>query len=274
MATSDYKINGTPISNWGVFASPEKPMTLAVTGCLDLPSRKGDTEYNWGTETEIFVNSADIEFEGREMTFRGFIQSSSVENLLIKLDSFKAACLANNVAFQTPVGTFNVFVKGEIKVDEFRGKPIAFITIPFYEETVSFVTLPAPIGSSSFYSIGGYNLNDNFGAKVTQVNDSLGAAQMNEVKTTATYKKTQYREPRDMEFKCAVIATSLSALATNTNRLAALLASPGTKEVAVPYGETIVRAYYGYCKEGMKVEYIGTKAGNAIAELYFKMRIP
>jgi len=81
-----YTLNGTNITTqWGVKVE-------RCSGHLDMPKRKGETEYSWLDENgvEHYTEAADIRWDARDITLHCFIQATSKANFLTQLNSFKA----------------------------------------------------------------------------------------------------------------------------------------------------------------------------------------
>ncbi len=257
-----YKINDTDITTYGILPSPSSPGDLALSGALDFPKRLGTTEYNWGNETEAFVDAEDIEFDGRNLTFRGFLKAADRITFLAKVEAFKTACIACTI-FSTPLGDFPVILKDEIKVTEYLNSNVAIITVEFWQENITFGSAGTSSGGIG-YKLAGYNLKNDFGIVVEKRANDLDVAKRIEVKTTGLYTQTEHRGPRDIQLNCTMISDNLTGLVTNMNKFHALLASEGMKTLAFPDGKT----HEVYIKDGFQAQI----KGNRIAKFYFKLR--
>ena len=71
---AEYYINNTPISQFGIIPIKANG-NIAVSGCFNLPKRKGTTYYDWVLDDSVepYVESDDIEFESREISLSGII---------------------------------------------------------------------------------------------------------------------------------------------------------------------------------------------------------
>jgi hypothetical protein len=266
-----YKINDTDLKGlWGIIPSPFSGSTMAIKGALDFPKRDGKTEYDWGTETEVFCDADDIKWKGRDIIFKGFVQKTNRASLLSVIDQFSELCKSGPLSFETPLGTFSVILKSDIKIDEFLGHNAAYIEAKFYQETISFPgTTGIPSGGSG-YLLDGFNLKTDFGIVIEDRQKNLDTPARIEVKTTGTFTGTQYRKPRDIKLKCKVIGDSISEIQTNLNQFYKLLSSPGMKLLTFPdtgYSHSV------YVKDGIQLTNI-INGSKAMAQFYFKVREP
>ena len=134
-----YKINNIDLSTLGI-TPIQNSGALAVTGVFDFPSRKGVTEHNWGTEIESFVQSADLEYEGRDISFKGMMKATTRAILITNLNALVALCKSGLLSFETRVGTFAVYMTGEMQIGDWNDT--TFIMFQFHYGTI---VRPCPV---------------------------------------------------------------------------------------------------------------------------------
>lgn len=79
---AEYYINNTPLSQFQIMPLKANG-DIAISGCFDLPKRKGTTYVNWPllNSVEPYVDADDIEFSEREITLYGIITEDSDNNI-------------------------------------------------------------------------------------------------------------------------------------------------------------------------------------------------
>lgn len=243
-----YYIDGVDISSFGavgVLASEAS----ALTGMFNLPRRKGETEYNWGTGIEAFVDNEDIELEGRTLTLTVLVKGTTYTEYSERLNRFKTACIQCKV-FGTVFGNFNVIQKDDITITEYPGHNMALVTLKFYEDVVILPLLNViPSGRAGFL-IDGYNLRKDFGIGVSEVKDTRNSGKRIDINTTAPYKQTKYRDKSTVTLKCWMIGGSLIDLYNKMVQFFALCMKPGLRTLTMPDGSTLDL----YIKDGVTVK--------------------
>jgi len=85
MSQSGYLFDGLDLGNeYGIYIEKAK-------GYMDIPKRKGKTEYDWEDENgvEAFTDADDIHFEARNIILTCHILANSKADFLTKLNAFK-----------------------------------------------------------------------------------------------------------------------------------------------------------------------------------------
>ncbi len=79
---AEYYINNTPISQFGIIPTKSNG-NIAISGCFNLPKRKGTTYYDWVTDNSVepYVESEDMDFDSRDISITGNIVSDSDSSL-------------------------------------------------------------------------------------------------------------------------------------------------------------------------------------------------
>lgn len=233
----NYNLDGIPISNYG--ARPTLAgQAIALHGIFDLPKRIGNTEHNWGTSIEPFVEEEDIELDGRALTLHVVIGSEG-------LDNFIQACIACK-KLSTDYETYDVVCKDEIQVRKIGEQYI--VTIPFWQHTCELSSLDINPSASGSFRLDNYDLRRDFGVYVSESSNLFNTAKRIDVPTTESYERTNYRASRDITLRCSMMGHSLSGVYTNMKRFHALLMAPGMRTLTAP--NKMLEVYF---KNGMSV---------------------
>ncbi|MFC2110500.1 hypothetical protein ACFLSU_08030 [Bacteroidota bacterium] len=173
-----YKLNNILLSDYGFIASQAPNSNIAVTGVLDMPKRIGKTFHSWGDHhgVEPYVSAAEIFFSGREIAFFGLLKADNKHEAIYKLQGLGFYSLLNSftelMPLETPYGTFQVYVKEEIKVD-YLTDGWCKIIIKFQEPIVTIPTPVLPVTTDyRDYGIDGISFK-TLNAFVTSVNDNM-----------------------------------------------------------------------------------------------------
>jgi hypothetical protein len=267
----EYRINNTLISTWGMVPMV-KSGDLAVKGALDLPKRVQPTEYNWGTAFEFFTSATDIAYERRDIELNLFAQASTMATLLTNIAALKTACKQEGATLLTPVGTFNVILKGEIDVKHYYGQPMADITVKFSTADVYLPVLGTSAGTGAF-NIDGYGMYVNFGMVMTGCDGLFSIGAISDIEAVGTNTKSLYRQPNDIQIKCITTSDTLAGLKTNIGKLSTLLMKAGQRTAQIPVASGTNQLVTGYVRDGIQVQWV-RKDSKWYAELYFKLRVP
>lgn len=232
-----YKLDNTPLSALGAF--PVKGNNFfALEGMLDLPKRIGSTEYNWGTSIEPFVQSEDIQLDGRALTLHVAIRRDKVE-------AFKLACVAcKTLSFD--YDSFSVVCKDEIEVT-----PVGVydsVKVKFWQN--DFVLKPITIAPTALGAsmIDNFNLSKDFGIHIARITNITNEAQKIDVNTTEFYIRTDYRGTREITLSCSMLGSSFADMYNKMNQFQSVLIKPGIRILTVRNNEFNV-----YFKDGITV---------------------
>lgn len=213
----NYKIDGRqipyilPITGGGV---------IALGGVFDFPKRTGNTEYNWGTSIEPYVDAADICFDGRSLEL-----SLAMYDYHKHLDEFRQLCI-NCRRLETDFGTFSVLVKEEINVEEINSE-YALLTVRFWQQEVILPVLTITPTGGGGYGIDGFNLTKDFGIGVAAITDRSNIGKRLEAKTTLPYTQTIYRELPEVTLACTMCGSGLVELHARMLQFQSLCVAPG-----------------------------------------------
>lgn len=278
-----YKLHGAALSSFGILPLRADGSNIAISGHLDLPSRRNKTEQLWGDQNgvEPYVAESEIMFNGRDITFNGIVKGSSRGNVDIKMldfyDLIDSVGPNELMEFITPWGTFNVLVNGEIETEYYRNG-YCKLTIPFREPhpDLSGGTIPENGDPSDITGIDGIDF-DSLGFSVVDLN-GLG------VKTTglsgifnrsapqAPNAIGYYQEPfqvtktgpKSFDLNALIEAENYAGLVATIKDLYALLMAPGTRVIYLK-GD---RLRIVYCRDGFEVTRIHSK-GRAMIQIHF-----
>lgn len=232
--TGTFYIDGVDIATLGAVAILGNE-ACPLTGMFDLPRRKGETERDWGTSIEAFVDAGDIEMDGRTLTLTLLVKGDTYAIYLYRLNRLKAACVACKV-LGTPFGGFNVIQKDDIGVTEYPWANMGIVTARFYEDTVTIPSLTLKPSGGSGILLDGFNLWRDLGIGVSEIKDCRNTGKRIEVNTTATYKRTNYRDKPTVTLSCFMRDKDLAGLYGRMGQLHALCVKSGLRVLTLEDG--------------------------------------
>lgn len=246
-----YKIDDQPLAYFKAIAVLSDEAE-ALTGTYSMPKRKGETQRNWGTSVEPYVSAGDITFDGRDLTLHAAVVESTEVALQQRLAQLQAACIACR-RLTTPHGSYKVLVKGEIKSDFLKGRKIAHVSIPFFEEEVTFPPLtirPTSYTDKNTYRLDGYNLAPDFGITVIGINGLTDISKRIEVNTTSPYPFTHFRELREITLRCSMESRHPLPAHIRMGQFHTLCSLPGLRTLTYE-GTTLC---HGFIKDGFSAK--------------------
>ena len=243
-----YKLNNVDILTFGAMPVT-KGQGIALEGIFDMPKRKGQTEYNWGTSIEPFVSAEDIELDGRELGLNVVIHASDKQTLANRINAFKTACLGCTV-LTFDYDSFNVICRSDIKVVEYD--LIATVSAVFWQDAYILKPLTVIASNSGSFRLDNYNLQADFGLTISKTEGLRDIANRIEISTTELYTKTQYRELRSITLTCFAKADSIAQLYDNICQLHSLCYSSGFRTLVLPDNSSVQL----YFKEGFKAQFV------------------
>lgn len=232
-----YKLDGIPISQYG--AQPTLAgQAIALHGIFDLPRRIGNTEHNWGTSIEPFVEEEDIELDGRALTLNVVVNSEG-------LDTFIQACIACE-KLSIDYDVFDVVCKDEIKVSKVDYRYV--VAVPFWQNVYQVESLDINPSVSGLFRLDNFDLRRDFGVYVSASGNIFNTAKRIDIPTTEFYERTNYRASRDITLRCSMMGRTFSGVYSSMKQFHALLMAPGMRTLATPNKTLEV-----YFKNGMSV---------------------
>lgn len=231
-----YKLNGVDITTFGAYPIVSSD-AIALSGIFDLPKRIGTTEYNWGTCIEPFVDTEDIELDGRTLTLRVVLNKES-------LQAYKKACISCTT-LGTDLGDFKVKCKDAIICDYFDDGR-STVETKFYQKEYIPVTLSLTESKKGYYMLDSYSLGD-FGIIVNSISGLDDVGKNLEINTTIPYTQSTYRETNDISLRCCMKGDNISSMYAMMMQLHALCYKSGLRTLKI--GEKDV--YKLYFKDGI-----------------------
>lgn len=278
-----YSLHGVNLSTFGIIPLRADGSNIAMSGHLDLPSRRNKTEQIWGDQNgvEPYVSESEIMFNGRDITFHGIVKGSSKGNVDFKLLDLYG--LLNSVGteelmeFVTPWGTFNVFVNGEIET-QYYPNGWSKITIPFREPhpDLSGGSIPENADPSDITGIDGIDFDslgfsvvdlNGLGVKTTGLSGIFNRAAPQPQNAIGYYQEpfqVTKTGPKSFDLNALIEAEDYAGLVATIKDLYALLTAPGTRVIYLK-GD---RLRIVYCRDGFEVSRIHSK-GRALIQIHF-----
>ena len=215
-----------------------------VNGILDMPKRKGETEYDWGDVIEPLVSADDIYFGSREIVVDAFFDG--------RKGDFEAAMeplrqITTTEVLETEYGNYNVRLdKVQVLKNYKQGKSLKITFQELNPELSS--DLPTTTGNSSV-RIDGMDLFVNFGMLI----ENTILHEIAELKTSSqtTFKNnflSVYRKPQELNIKLNGIYASKAEMTSKVQALNALLAEEGLRHF-IYHGD----GFHCYLTDGCKV---------------------
>lgn len=214
-------INGEEYSFYGL-------VPIAHFGFLDMPSRIGETFYDWGEYIEPLVHEKDISWDSRALYIDCFFDRR-LTNLSFR-ESISS--IVNQKGYMSLINRFGDF---EVKLKEVKkikdvGNSKVIYRLFFTEKEQIFVTdIPLAIGGDN-YLIDGYSLKNDFGVLVSEVitYDNYASLKSSTITTSNSYKPlTDFRGFKTIELKC--IALKRYDYILKINLLKSILSNSGTR---------------------------------------------
>lgn len=242
-----YSFDGVDVAAWGVTPFTDEG-GVALEGVFDLPKRTGETERNWGTEVEAFVEAGDIVTDGRKLSLKVLLKGEDEADYAVKLKGFRQACVELR-RLGCEFGCFDVLVKDEVCVEELSGCA-ATVSVPMWEQDVVIPALTVNGSGKCGVSLDGYGLEQDFGVVVQNWKGEKDVGKRIEVQTTEPYRRTEFRDRGEAVLGCWMRAADWVEAYGRIRLLQALCLRPGLRELWFPDG-TVCR---GYVKDGMTVK--------------------
>lgn len=276
-----YKINNISIADFNMIASQAPGSHLAVEGFLDFPKRLHKTGHSWGDQNGIepYVSAEEIYFAGRDITFHGLVKANDRDEAHDALMEFYDMLdqVDDRFPLETPWGTFQVIVSGEVQVS-YLGGGLCTIRIPFREPEpdLSGGTLPLSSDPNAINGIDGIDFNDlgfqllafeQLGIRATSL-----SGQYNRPRPRAgvfySYGKEGYQvtktEAREYQLKGAISTDTWVQFQSVIKGLYNLFKQPGVRVLYIK--DDKIRL--AFCREGFRViNVLGGSKWDAVVEI-------
>jgi hypothetical protein len=239
-----YTFNSVDLSTYGIMPGHEDQSNIAVRGIYDLPARIGKTFYEWGDEdgVEAYVESADMMFGGRDLTFSGHIKGTNVQRYNY-IDALKAGLKAptGTAVFSTPYGNFNVLSRS-MKATNHR--EVDEVSMIFREPVVDLSGGTLPDVGIDNYTIDSIPMS-SFGLYTTDFDNVMDLPETKEQMFTKFgsegFQMTK-RKNGELTINCFLYGASLSEFNLRVKSLYLLFSSTGVRTVKIN-GELYVTCF-------------------------------
>ena len=266
-----YTLNGISFKEFGIVESQITGGNIAIEGAWDMPSRIGKVFHDWGDEDGIepYLRSDEIFFGGRDIKFMGFMKSDSRESAIAKLDAFFSHIdPADLMELSGDLGTWNVYISSDIKVEYYYDDDIAVVEFTFREPAVSFQDVVLPIADNVYDSIDNISWQ-SIGVKLLALKNDLNRPAP-KGQTVTSYGVERYegakRGVRELEFTGLIVQPNFNGFKTVLNRLYKLFKSPNARTLKMQDGT--VREVF--VKDGFKVTNVTIEEDRVIGQIDVK----
>lgn len=263
-----YRLSNISFLDYGIIASKAPNSTIAVTGLFDMPKRTGKTYHSWPDHygVEPYVSANEIMFAGRDLMFHGLVKADDKPSAVYQLKNFYR--LLNSfedlVAFETPYGTFQVYVKDEVDVN-YIAEGWCKVVMKFREPVVAVPNELLPSGNKyNELGINGIPFK-SFGAIVQKTDKKLNRPGTKKQSVSAygyegfELTKTKLQK---VQLNLVFIHDSFAELKTGINQFHTILASEGLHDINIDMtGRKI------WAVDGFKVKNTRVFENKAVAEL-------
>ncbi|WP_336834087.1 hypothetical protein [Sphingobacterium siyangense] len=249
-----YTLNGKSFNSFGIIESQIASGNIALEGAWDMPARIGKIFHDWGDEDGIepYLRSDEIFLGGRDIKFLGFMKSESRESAIEALDAFFSHIDPSKLmVLSGQLGTWNVYVSSDIKIEYYYGANIAVIEFTFREPVASFQDAVLPVADNKHDSIDNISW-ESIGVKLMTFKNDLNRPAPKS-QTLTSYGVERYegakRGFRELEFSGIIVQPDFNAFKIVLNRLYKLFKAPNARTLRMKDGT--VREVF--VKDGFKV---------------------
>lgn len=274
-----YLLHGTNLDTFGILPAQVAGSNIAVSGHLDFPARINTTNRSWGDENgvEPYVSASEMQYGGRDIVFHGLIKGTSRNDVANKLETFYQFInsFTDLVEFETPHGTWNVYVKEAIQPNYFLN--LASFSITFREPApnLSGGTIPSTADASNVQGIDGIDFVDlgftvidftHLGIRFLTLKGILDRPTP-KAQNAIGYFSEAYQitrtEAREYTMNALIQATDYATLVQTCKNLYALFMAEGIRVIYLPYD--VIRLVY--VDKGFTVKNINKRGGKVTALL-------
>lgn len=247
-------LNGKTFNSFGITESQILGGNIAIEGAWDMPARIGKIYHDWGDENGIepYLRSDEIFLGGRDIKFLGFMKSDSRESAIANIDAFFAHIDPSKLmVLSGELGTWNVYVSSEVKVEYLYADAIAIIEFIFREPAISIQDVALPIEDYINDSIDNISWK-SIGVSLLSVKDDLNhPAPKSHMITSYGFERYEgtKRGFRELEFSGLIVESSFNEFKTVLNRLYKIFKAPNARTLKMKDGT--VREVF--VKDGFKV---------------------
>jgi hypothetical protein len=229
-------------NTYNIRAGHSPGSNIAIDGCFSMPERIGECYHEWGDSdgVEPFVDSSEIFFAGRDITFNGSILGTASGlngNLKTFYDAINAA--SGLSIFETPYHSASGYVKSVIP--EYMNGGCS-VVMTFREPVVTFAATGLPASGISNYTIDSIPFL-SFGLYLSKAEALHDLPELKEQQFTK-YGSEGYqivkRKNNTLGFNGFIIGSSLSDFQSKIQALYKIFSSAGTRSIVLNNTTTIV----------------------------------
>ncbi|AOR28717.1 hypothetical protein FORMB_16780 [Formosa sp. Hel1_33_131] len=238
------KLNNKLLSYYGL-------ILVGYNGILDMPSRLGDTFYDWGDWQQPLVDDEDIFWKSKEFSLNVVFDerrtNKTLKSIVNEISNLPECLL------ESKYGNFQVKVKAIQKVNSYEN--ITKLSILFNERIPQLnATLLGPVGGNGLL-IDGYDFKKDFGIVIRKVKP-LDYVPITKQLSTTVFNTSQilsdHRNFKVFELDCAMAYSSASELKETTDKFKKLLSLGGYRVITFEN-----ESYNCFLTEGFKVVFVG-----------------
>jgi hypothetical protein len=255
-----YSLNNISLDTYGFIPGKQSGSNLALSGFLNMPSRIGETGFDWAGKTGIepYVDAGDIFFGGRDLNLVGYIKGNDRSDCEYKrkglsglIDSFQ-----DLVPLASKWGSYQVKVNGPMQ-GEYLNENYLKIEIPFREPVVD-MTGNIPAGESAEFGIDRVSFKSLAGTALELSGDRRNRTAPKSETVTAYgregYAITNTVAP-ELNLRIYIKQPNYTTFRQKINNLQALLAAPGLRQLT--FQNDTIRSFY--VKDGFTVDTVYSK---------------
>lgn len=206
-------------------------------GLWDMPSRRGDTVYDWGDALQPLIDDEDIVWNGRKFKLKALFDKR-ITGKTFEQKKAEIAAL-EKFTLHTPLRDCEVWIE-DFKVT-FENSICAVCVFSFYEPKPNFET-SLPVKSNTGTTIDGYRLSKDLGIAFKFKNETILAELKDEA--TTVFKsgklKSKHRELSEIELHC---------FSKDVAKIQYLISKSGLREIKYEG-----RSYMCFFTKGFKVK--------------------
>lgn len=263
-----YKLNDISLSDYNIVAGRAPNSTIAVAGLFDMPKRIGKTHHSWGDHhgVEPYVKAAEIFFDGRDISFHGLIKAEDRPSAVYLLKSFYTLLngFTDLVDFETPYGTFQVYIKDEVNV-RYIAKGWCSVVLKFRQPNVWMGVNELPEGNQyQELGIDGIPFK-SFGALVKKTDGNFNRPETKKQQVAAYgyegYELTKTKLQK-VKLELVFVHDSFVGLETGIHQFYTVLTAPGLRDLNMDMTGKKVFAIDGFTVKNIRIA-----SNKAVAEL-------
>jgi hypothetical protein len=255
-----YSLNNISLDTYGHIPGRQSGSNLALSGFLNMPSRIGETGFDWAGKPGIepYVDAGEIFFGGRDLNLVGYIKGNDRSDCEYKrkglvglVDSFQ-----DLVTLASKWGSYQVKVNGPMQ-GEYLNENYLKIEIPFREPVVD-MTGTIPAGESAEFGIDRVSFK-SLGGTALELSGDRRNRTAPKSETVTAYGREGYAITNtvapELNLRIYIKQPNYATFRQKINSLQALLAAPGMRQLT--FQNDTIRSFY--VKDGFTVDTVYSK---------------